>query len=275
MWYDRSGKALADYDPAANTIIDVRLSPDNRQVAYASSTGIWTLDVQRKTKTRITFDQRLVHEPAWSPDGKTLMFSAQVTTGGNTVEIRSKAADGSGAEKTLVAEQNNFEFPAWSPDGKYLTYLLGEGAKMVSLGGCPSPGTPSQWESCSRLRRSPTSYNYRVSPDGRWVAYSSDESGQQKIYITSFPEGKGKWRVSASGGSYPAWSGNGKELFYTNLTDDLFACPVNPEGIGDRSRHAPASVPQRYARNRRKVRRLLRWKAFAGEPRRGRSSGAA
>jgi protease II len=69
-------------------------------------------------------------------------------------------------------------------------------------------------------------YSYRISPDGHWVAYVSDESGQIEVYLTSFPEGKGKWRVSANGGAYPAWNQNGKELFYKNLSDELFVCPV-------------------------------------------------
>ncbi|HEX4664778.1 MAG TPA: protein kinase, partial [Terriglobales bacterium] len=109
--FDRAGKVLADYDPQETTITnartllgvrDVRLSPDNKQVAFANGTGIWTLDLERKTKTRITFDDQVVQEPAWSPDGKTLLFSVQVSTGGGTVEIRSKAADGSGSEKKLL-----------------------------------------------------------------------------------------------------------------------------------------------------------------------------
>ena len=103
VWFERSGKALADFDPGESTIIDLRLSPDNKRVAFASGTGIWTLDLERKTKTRITFDQQIVQEPTWSPDGKTIIFSARVAKGGGNVEIRSKAADGSGAEKTLIA----------------------------------------------------------------------------------------------------------------------------------------------------------------------------
>jgi len=71
---------------------------------------------------------------------------------------------------------------------------------------------------------------YRISPDSHWVAYTSDESGQDEIYLTTFPEGKGKWRVSSNGAYYMAWSENGKELFYTALTDDFFACPVIPNG---------------------------------------------
>ena len=82
VWFDRSGKALADFDPGESTIIDLRLSPDNKRVAFASGTGIWTLDLVRKTKTRITFDPQIVQEPTWSPDGKTIMFSARMAKGG-------------------------------------------------------------------------------------------------------------------------------------------------------------------------------------------------
>jgi hypothetical protein len=72
--------------------------------------------------------------------------------------------------------------------------------------------------------------SYRISPDGHWVAYQSDESGQPEIYITSFPEGIGKWRVSSGGGFWPVWRGDGKELFYADLHDDFFACVVAPKG---------------------------------------------
>ena len=239
VWFDRTGKTLAAYDPNEATITDMRallgvrdlrLSPDNKRLAFANGTGIWTLDLERKTKTRITFDQQVVQEPSWSPDGKTLVFSVQVTTGGGNVEIRSKAADGSGTEKTLIAEPHNYHNPAWSPDGRYLTYLWGVGERMVSLWIAPvmADGKPVAIVQPPSPRSN--LYAYRVSPDGHWVAYESDESGQLEIYLTTFPDARGKWRVSANGGAYPVWSGNGKELFYTNLTDDLFACPVTPKG---------------------------------------------
>ncbi|MFZ0815079.1 MAG: protein kinase [Candidatus Sulfotelmatobacter sp.] len=230
VWFDRSGKALANYDPDESTIIDVRLSPDNKRVAFASGTGIWTLDLERKTKTRITFDQQIVQEPTWSPDGKTIMFSARTARGGGNVEIRSKAADGSGAEKTLIAEQNNYHYPAWSPDGKYLTYVWGEGEKMVSLWIVPVAGNTKPAAIVQPPSPQSNINSYRVSPDSRWVAYVSDESGVQEIYITSFPEGKGKWKVSSNGGAYPAWRADGKELFYQNITNDFFACPVAVKG---------------------------------------------
>jgi Tol biopolymer transport system component len=254
--FDRSGKPLADYDPheASTTNVrallgvrDVQLSPDNKRVAFASGTDIWTLDLERKTKTRITFDQLVIQEPAWSPDGKALIFSAQQTTGGGNVEIRSKAADGSGPEKALLAQQNNYHSPGWSPDGKYLTYLWGDGEKMVSLWIKPVDGDAKP---VAVVKPPSPQFNlsaYRISPDSHWVAYASDESGQQDIYITTFPEGKGKWRVSANTGAYPAWSGNGKELFYKNLTDDIFVCSVTPKGseieVGTPQRLFHAAAP--------------------------------
>ena len=239
VFFDRSGKTLADYDPqetsAANVrtllgVRDVRLSPNNKRVAYASGNGIWTLDLERTTKTRITFDELVIQEPSWSPDGKTLIFAAQLTTGGGNVEIRSKAADGSGAEKLVFPENNNYHFPGWSPDGRYVTYLWGEGEKSVALWIRPANGDGKPMAAVQPPSAQSNLTSYRISPDSRWVAYASDESGQQEIYITSFPEGKGKWRVSTNSGAYPAWSGDGKELFFKNLTDDILVCAVTAKG---------------------------------------------
>jgi eukaryotic-like serine/threonine-protein kinase len=239
VMFDRSGKTIADYDPQETTtpnarallgVRDVRLSPDNTRVAYASGTDIWTLDLERKTKTRITFDSLVIQEPAWSPDGKTLLFSAQLATGGGNVEIRSKDSDGSGSEKQVFSETNNYHSPGWSPDGKYVTYLWGEGEKMVSLWirTVDGDGKPVAVVRPPSPQSNLTSY--RISPDSHWVAYASDESGQQEIYITSFPEGKGKRRVSANSGAYPTWSVDGKEVFFKNLSDDILVCAVTPKG---------------------------------------------
>jgi serine/threonine protein kinase len=246
MWFDRAGNSVPECDPEEKGIVDVRLSPDNKKAAFAGATAIWTCDLERNTKTRVTFDNQLVQQPSWSADGKTLMFAVPVAEGGGSVDIRSKAADGTGLEKTLLS-RNNYHYPAWSPDGKYITYLWGDGEKQVSLwilsvAGDSKPIATVQPPSA----QSNLSY-YRVSPDGRWVAYSSDESGQREVYLTTFPEGKGKWRVSANGGDFPAWSGNGKELFYQNVTNNYFVCSFTVKGqeavIGKPQHLFQASTP--------------------------------
>jgi serine/threonine protein kinase len=255
VMFDRSGKELDDYsaqDAGSSAgsplgIRDVRLSPDNKRAAFASGPDIWTIDFDRKTKTRITFDQQVDQEPSWSPDGKTIIFSALVASGGGNVEIRSKASDGSGPEKTLAPDQNNYHVPGLTPDGKYLTYLWGEGEKMVSLWMRPLGGDAKPVAVVQPPSAQSTIIAYRISPDGRWVAYASDESGQEELYITTFPGGKGKWRVSANSGTYPSWSGNGRELFFKDLSDSIFVCEVTPKGseieVGTPQRLFHASSP--------------------------------
>jgi len=213
----------------------VTLSPDGKRVAFVAgnpATDVWLLDLERKTKTRITFEET-VQYPAWSPDDKTLAFAVNPGQGGGLVEIRSRAADGSGAEKNLVGAPRSYRYPGWSPDGKYLTYILGMGEKMLSLWAVPVVGDAQPVPVVQPPSQRSNIYGYRISPDGRQVAYISDESGQNELYITTFPEGKGKWKVSSGGASYPRWSGNGKEVFFNNLNDDFFQLPVDVQGFGN------------------------------------------
>jgi eukaryotic-like serine/threonine-protein kinase len=230
MWFDSDGKSVPECAPEEKGIIDVRLSPDNKKAAFAGTTAIWTCDLERNTKTRVTFDDQLLNQPSWSPDGKTLMFTAQTARGGGNFEIRSKAADGSGPEKTMIPLPTAYHYPAWSPDGKYLTYLWGDGEKQVSLWIVSVTRDSKPVAIVQPPSAQSNITQYRVSPDAHWVAYSSDESGQWEAYLTTFPEGKGKWRVSPNGALDLAWSGNGKELFYKNSTDDFFGCPITTKG---------------------------------------------
>jgi len=249
VWFDRSGKQIGDAGPRENGLFDVTLSPDGKRVAFVAgnpATDIWVLDLERKTKTRITFEET-VQYPAWSPDGKTLAFAVTPGQGGGLVEIRSRAADGSGTEKTLVSAPRSYHYPGWSPDGKYLTYILGTGEKMLSLWAVPVAGDAQPVAVVQPPSQRSNIYGYRISPDGRLVAYISDESGQNELYITTFPEGKGKWKVSSGGASYPRWSGNGKEVFFNNLNDDFFSCPLTFKGseieVGTPQRLFHASMP--------------------------------
>ena len=254
-WFDRSGKELSTASERENTTIDLRLSPDGKRVAYGGTNGIWTLDLARKTKTRITFDQELLSQPSWSADGSSLIFTANSRPGTNAAEIRSKASDGSGAEKTLVTLSGGdsaYLYPELTPDGKHLIYGdSSTGMKNPSLWMAPLPGNATgdaSGDAKPVVLVQPPSAQYslrisRLSPDASMVAYESDESGvagNTDIYVTTFPEAKGKWRVSNSGAGYPTWSGNSKELFFRDTNDVLFVCSVHRNGL-----EIEVGVPQR------------------------------
>jgi len=250
VWFDRNGKQLGAIGERENTLTDVRLSPDGKRVVFVRGNpapGIWTLDLERNTKARITFDQGAVLQPSWSPDGKNLVFVAAAQSGGGTMEIRTKASDGSGEEKTISTVIHSYHYPAWSPDGKYLTYIWGDGEKRMSLWILPASGEGKATPIVVPPSEQSNILSYRISPDGHWVVYISDESGKPSVYITSFPEGKGKWPVPTDGASYPLWSGNSKELFFKNLNDDVFVCSVTAKAddlqIGPPRRLFHASMP--------------------------------
>jgi eukaryotic-like serine/threonine-protein kinase len=233
-WFDRTGKELSTYDVQENSIASIRLSPDGKRVAFVSGSpaaSVWTFDLDRKSKTRVTFDQLPAFEPSWSSDGRTLVFTLGIAQGGGNVELHTKAADGSGPEKNLTSQLQGSHFPELTPDGKYLTYVWGDGLQNISLWTVPlSGGKPvavvQPPAAQSRIN------GYRLSPDGHWAAYVSDETGQNEIYLTTFPEGKGKWKVSATGGAYPAWTANGREIFFNDLKDDIAVCPITLKGAG-------------------------------------------
>jgi eukaryotic-like serine/threonine-protein kinase len=241
-WFDRSGKELSTVNDRESTTIDLRISPDGKRVAYGGSLGIWTLDLIRKTKTRITFDQETLSQPSWSPDGSTLLFTASSRPGSTDVEIRSKASDGSGTEKTLATLSGGpaYLYPSLTPDGKYLTYVSSAGQKTTALWIIPvaedAKGDAKPVAPVAIVQPPSPQYSlsiHRVSPDGHMVAYESDESGSSgntDIYVTTFPEGKGKWRVSTVGAGYPTWRGNGKELFFRDANDIIYACTVKRNG---------------------------------------------
>jgi serine/threonine protein kinase/WD40 repeat protein len=234
-WFDRSGKQLEHVTDHEATVIDLRLSPDGKFAAVALNDGIWVLDLARKTRNRLTFGGGLAEEPAFSPDGKSVVYAtgmkligAHVANGNS--EIHSASVDGTAPDKLLAKVAEYTPLPTWSPDGKYLLYLAQTPGNVSALWIAPANG-----DGPARILVTPPTPDailepYRVSPDGRWLAYTSTESGQQEIYLTTFPEAKGKWRVSTDAGAYPAWSADSKQLFYKDLTDTFFVSTVSANG---------------------------------------------
>jgi Tol biopolymer transport system component len=231
-WLDRSGKVLGQVGDRESLMYDPHISPDGKRVAFAAGNpfpSIWTIDLQRGTKTRITFDQDAASLPTWSPDGQKILFLSGIPNGGFTV-IHSKNADGSGDEQVLEGTPRPYFYPEWLRDGKSIVYVKTDGEQPRSF--WRQSLTPnSQPEIILRPPSAQSNlYQATVSPDGRWVAYVSDESGQNDVYITSFPEAKGKWRVSSNAAAYPVWNRNGKELFFKSLQDEYYVSSVSVKG---------------------------------------------
>ena len=209
VWVDREGRA----QPLGGTergYWHPRLSPDGRRVAVFISEpeqrDIFVYDISRGTLTRVTQEGANAY-PAWSPDGKRVAF--QSTTGG-PANIFWVQPDGSALERLTTSE--NRQYPAsWSPDGKALAFLEGRDIWVLPFDNGehePRPVVQTRFE-----EEYPT-----FSPDGRWLAYTSDESGRREVYVQPYPGPGPRTQISVEGGMSPAWARNGRELFYRVLS---------------------------------------------------------
>ena len=230
-WFTRDGKpagTVGDVDRYFNPA----LSPDGKRLAVAVVSGlgtsdIWILDLMRNTKTRLTFGSFIQTSPVWSADGKTVFYRSSIK---GLFHIYAKAADGSGAEQTVLESNNAFETPqSSSPDQRYLAYLRrqSDAKTATEIWALPLFGDRKPFPVVQ------TEFNQAgsvVSPDGKWLAYDTDASGLYEIYITAFPGAGAKWQVSTGGGLSAKWRRDGKELFFLDLSDNLVAVDVNTLG---------------------------------------------
>ena len=217
-WFHRSGRKLETLaEPFETSVSTFGLSPDGARVAYTRTVqqaDIWLLDIRRGTSTRLTF--QIGGAPVWTPDGKQIYYRCPRG-------ICRKAVDGGGDEEVA---SSSIAFPAtMSPDGS--TLLIGRGdilALRLGAGEKPQP-----W------LQTPFNEDYPVySPDGRWVAYDSDESGRYEVYVQGYPERRGKWQVSQVGGRFPHWRSDGRELYWRAPDSMLMAAPVTTAIGGNR-----------------------------------------
>ena len=225
VWKDRSGLKLGSIGQPQDRIFTPMLSPDGSRVAVwgreGDSDDIWIHETERNLKIRVTSDPAWEDRPVWLPDGSTLAFASN--RNGNA-DIFVQAAGGE-AEPLLSGEQAQYP-EQWSPDGRYLLCdFIGDRRRDIWYLH-RAEGKP-KYEAVPFVVTEFDEGEPNFSPDGRFVAYSSDESGRREIYIRSFPAGSFKVQVSTSGGSQPRWRGDGRELFYVE-GETLMAAPVNP-----------------------------------------------
>ena len=185
---------------------------------------IWVHYLIRSSKTRLTFGDNFEAYPAWSPSGREIDYRQS----GRPDRIMRRAANGTGEAVALVESQGSLFYPDWSRDGRYLVYEENnpetEGdIRSIELGTDGQAGEPVTILGSRADERLP-----KVSPDARFLAYRSDESGRHEVYVRPFPAGVGRWQVSVNGGSRPRWRSDGNELYYVEGTT-LMAVPVSTE----------------------------------------------
>jgi Tol biopolymer transport system component len=173
----------------------------------------------------MTFDPRHDDHPIWSPDGSKLVFSSNRT--GHYDLYWKAVANGTNAE--LLLESPLPKFPSdWSRDGRFIIYYQTDPKTKYDIWVVSAPGTGGDRKPIPYLRTEFSESWPKFSPDGRWVAYTSDETKKSEVYVQSFPTLGGKWKVSVDGGSRPVWSRDGRELFYIAADRKLMAAPVVP-----------------------------------------------
>jgi Tol biopolymer transport system component len=247
VWFGRDGKPIETVAQASR-YIGPSLSPDGTRFVvtiFVGNQGIadnWIFDLARATRTRMTFSSSVtpyanLGGATWTPDSKTIFYTA-VSQG--VFRIYGKGADGSSSERLILDSGDASAYPSSvSPDGRYLVYMkrlnpnqTGNDqtgnhiwALPLSAEGKPADGKPFPIVQDAFDEKAPI-----VSPNGKWLAYQSNESGRAEIYITAFPAGGAKWQVSSNGGTMPKWRRDGKELFFADPQDNIVAVDVNTSG---------------------------------------------
>jgi len=232
-WFDRSGKETRTVNvPAAYE--HPAVSPDLQRIAVAKREGavgdIWILDQAGGTSSRLTFDPALDNAPVWSPDGTEIVFASNRN---GTFDLYRKNSAGAGQEEVLL-KSDHPKFPEdWSADGRYVLYREQDPKTGWDLWVLPLAGDRKPQPVLSTAFRE---IQGRFSPDGRWIAYVSDES--RELYVQSFPPSGNKWQISTGGGFQPRWGRDGKELFFVagqesgSMPRDVMAVAVDTSSDG-------------------------------------------
>jgi len=237
-WVDRAGTPIGPLGEPADLANRPVISPDGKSVAVdltdpASGTSdIWTCDVERKVRTRFTFDPGAETSPVWSPDNRRLAYASNKR--GRNFDLYMKPIGG--AEVALLESDTDKTPASWSSDGRHIAYVeLVEGSFDVFV--LPLEGDRKP---IPLLNTRFAETDARFSPDGRWIAYVSNESGQFEVYVMSFPAPGVKALVSSGGGTNPVWRGDGREIYFQSGGADQMASEIKVEngrlGVGEARR---------------------------------------
>jgi len=226
VWVDRRGRQEPiPWESHAFTY--PRLSPDDSKIAVNlldQELDIWVWDVRRRIPQRITFDPGVDFAPVWTPDGRDLIFAA---ARGGVPNMYRRSADGTGSEERLTTNATVQWPTSFASDGKTLIIheeATGTGPDVAQLTLDAATNAKRQTQ---KLVQSPFLDDGGVlSPDGRFIAYYSNRSGQNEVFVQPYPKLDGQWQVSKGGGSRPVWSDDGTELFYMDLTTAIWSVPV-------------------------------------------------
>jgi eukaryotic-like serine/threonine-protein kinase len=221
VWVDRSGHEEQVGAPS-RAYFTPRISPDGRKIAAAvqgANDDVWTYDTSRRTLTRSTFEARSI-SPVWTPDGKRIVYRSARA---GTLNLFARAVDGSGAEERLTTSESNQTPLSVSRDGRWLAF----GTAELDVWVTPLSGdrTPRPF-----VRTPFAEGGGAFSPDDAWLAYHSNESGRNEVYVQPFPAGGAKVQISRDGGSFPRWTA-GNELFFQNGTKIMFAKMVTKPAL--------------------------------------------
>ena len=244
-WFDRTGKAVGVVgEPDAN-MFSPALSPDGRRVAIdrtvQGNRDVWLMDLAREGITRFTFDAAVDGYPIWSPDGSRIAFESK-RKGGSWTSGSSRRAGQATEELLLETPYDEWPFD-WSKDGRFLLYHQDDPKTGPDLWSLPMTGNDRK---PAVVVNTPfTEQAGQFSPDGRWVAYETNESGRFEIVVQPFPAPSGKWQLSTDGGRQPRWRADGKELYFISPDGNLVSVAVAASGSTFEAGRPAALFPTR------------------------------
>lgn len=244
VWYDRAGKLLGPVG-VRGSIAGLSLSPDEKMMAFSRRTpptaDIWLRDLARGTDTRFTFTSGNF-EPSWSPKGDRMVFASNR---GKNQDLYKKPASGSIQDELLLSTAYPKVADQWSRDGQFIVYSELDPKTRWDLWVLPvgAPSGPGGAKPIPFLQTEFNEFHGQLSPDGRWMAYGSDETGQAEVYVRPFPASDGKWRISTAGGDQPRWRGDGRELFFAGADGKMMAVAVKAVTEPKRSFETGSPMP--------------------------------